>query len=178
MITAEDHEKLSKGWNVNLLVNLKFLNRRYQSSRASAIKAELEDEEKIVFFVSHSLKKTVTNPKGNKTEQINLASASNAVQVTMEVPSECIGKEHIRILGCTGDEESVVSEYTFVEEEEGRLITLDGEVNGLFAYIYQEPKYPDPDIPGDDDDDDHLSLIHISSPHGCLPERMKKYFRI
>lgn len=173
IITEEDAEKLEKGWDVEVVLEIKKQDKTYKATPADAVRAEVTEEEAIGFFAKMALKKTI-DWKGSQKRSVTLDEAVNPVEVCFAVPDDLTGKENYRVIGIAAGEEEA-EEYDFSWDETGRIVSFTGEVNGIYALVYDTsiPWTPiDPADPVDPDDpDEEIPWIPIEPSKPIEPEK-------
>jgi len=173
IITEEDAEKLEKGWDVEAVLEIKKQDKTYKATPADAVRAEVTEEEAIGFFAKMALKKTI-DWKGSQKRSVTLDEAVNPVEVCFAVPDDLTGKENYRVIGIAAGEEEA-EEYDFSWDETGRIVSFTGEVNGIYALVYDTsiPWTPiDPADPVDPDDpDEEIPWIPIEPSKPIEPEK-------
>lgn len=158
IVTEEDRERLERGWDVTVVLDIERKENTYKSSvtkatasnatASDAIRAELEEDEKIAFFIKNTLEKNLSNSSGVSKGTVNLPEKVNPVELSMEIAKEYRGMDRYRILGIT-PESGEVTEYEFTWE--AGILTFTGEVNGIYGLVYTQSEDPvkpeEPDKP-------------------------------
>lgn len=171
IIIPEDREFLKNGGDITVELQMTRKSDRYTATPADAIRENLEEDEKIAFFVKTALSKTLQENDSAYQKEVSLATASNAVKMTFEITDQEDGCENYRIVGWNPDLEDI-DECDFEWLEEGKIITFTGKVNGVYALTYtekEEPKEPEtPEIPNESEEDD--DTITITDPKILLTQ--------
>lgn len=144
ILTEKDWEYLEKGRDVDVILHFDRKEASYGSNdnAVEEMKELLEDDEKIAFFTKTSLSKKV---EGLAAE--SLATASNAVEITVGIPSEFMGMDSYDMISWNENEGAFDMEFSL--DPERNMVTFTGTVNGIYALAYIETvEIPDEDNPG------------------------------
>lgn len=165
IITPLDRERLGRGWNIDVRLRISREGSGYQEEGfTDAIADELDDGEKVAFYISHSLRKEIANPQGEKRETVLLATASDAVNMTIPVPEKYQDMRDYRLIGHGPEDDGIyLYDITWTENaegevEEGLCFRFEGEMNGTYALVYREMM------------DNHLRIQCRSVVYGEEPE--------
>lgn len=138
VITEEDWEKLEKGWNFDIGFTME---RKSDGSMngdvPDDIRACMEEDETIGFFLVNSLKKHIVsrNLQTRRTEELD--EVTLPVTVTLPLPDACRDMAGYRLIGTTPDDDEP-REYDFFWQDGGksRVLTFTAEANGIYALVY------------------------------------------
>lgn len=139
IVTEDDKEALSRGDRVRLIQTIE-RKERTTASASNAIRDVLgmEEEEngkKVGYYVATNLKKSVSRQNGAGTVTETMASPSQAIKITMELPAADREMADYKIIGYEKDEEDGFAFEADMELDENE-ITFTAKTNGLFAVTY------------------------------------------
>lgn len=137
IITESDKNGVDRGDKVTLTQNIE-KKEKVTASASNAIREEAgaEDEGRALgYFIATKLIKTISRANGSGATTETIASPSEAIRVTMELPKADRDMADYAIFAYEKNEDEG-SVYTVEFEKEGDEITFQAKTSGLYGLVY------------------------------------------